>query len=208
MRLSIYDHNKPGYQEKLKEMHNQISGFWFSGHPGFNASDNVEGYQDYTFGMKTGCAVLVGAVIHDLAHVVEFGPENFRKNCRYGGLWFKIPKPACVSAGFYPIYEFLKDTATMRECRTMGIEYSLSQSLGFNVCILDDFIEESIDTLKYMPDQYNQDKDKMRDIITQYTEVYTIEQINERITAWFDKVVGCLKRRKLPLFNFRETIAN
>jgi hypothetical protein len=204
MRLSLYDCNKPEYQEKLKEMLNQISGFWFSSHAGFNASDKVEGYRDYTFGMKSGCSVTVNAIIHDLAHVVEFGPENFRKNFRYGRLLFKIPKPVCVNGIL--CYDFFKDTATLRECRTMGIEYSLSQSLGFNVCTLDDFIGEAIDTLRYMPDHCNQDKDRMRDVITQYTEVYTIEQINERINAWLDKVVGCLKRRKLPLFNFREVI--
>lgn len=158
-------------------------------HKAFKTDLRLEGYSKHTFGFRLGPVAELGAVIHDLAHIVEFGDRQFARRTDYDdSLRFHVKRiwvynQYCV--------EPTTGQATFRECRTFGIQKRLQERMGLKQT-WDNFIKSHFSALEYMPDSYMflTQKDKNKRITAMYKayEATTDDMIDSRLKAWFGSI--------------------
>ena len=168
--------------------------FPFYEHSAFKISINLEGYKNCFYGCRAGSSWSVDYLIHDLAHCVEFGSNNFKKRYCNGSFVFKSPKTQYFTCmGRTSSWKDWRTTqATERECRTIGIKLRLEQFLKPNFNLEKQVLEE-IDSLKYVSDNINVksegSKEYFRNLIMEsYNKWSNITEIFQEIESWLDKV--------------------
>lgn len=143
-----------------------------------------EGYKEHSFGLRVGPVIAISGVIHDLAHVIEFGEGQFRLRVTgAGSLYFKVPRKWVYNR--YCI-EPKTGQASLREARTFGIQFRLSQMLGLRVD-WDEAARNMVTCMKWVPDWYihaDCKKPLLKAMYRGYCEA-TEEVIDKRLRAWF-----------------------
>lgn len=185
-----------------------VSECWWANHPGFSANHSTEGYRGYTFGGKVGPSILVSGVMHEMAHAVEFLMQDckaFSKRVSMeGGFLFKRPKPTYLFGKV--LYNYMSTQPSERECRVFGIEYVIAKSVGLMDVSLSDYIDGCISVLDFMPDYLPSHKNDMREIIKQYSIMYSEKDVNTLIENWLDKTAKRIKRNKITFKAFNENL--
>lgn len=145
-----------------------------------------EGYKEHKFGLRVGPNICIQGVVHDLAHVVEFGDKQFRKRtCGYGRMRFRVPKVWVIDRY---CEEPETGQASMREARTFGIQFRLNELLGIPQN-WDERCRSMLSTLRHMPDWFYfcESKQKRKLLKAMYRAYVTTSDadIDSRLQAWF-----------------------
>lgn len=153
-----------------------------SRHPGFSWSHNQEGYREYVFGARAGPAYSIGFLLHELAHAIEFGPENFEQRCHPTGFIFHVP-----TVWVYDRYcvEPTTNQGTQRECRTVGIQYLLERCLGRKAAI-GSIIDGQLDSFRFLADSHFAQPEQCKQWTLEAIDTYSITDILTRLEGWLD----------------------
>lgn len=142
-----------------------------------------EGYKDYHFGLRVGPNIDVDGVIHDLAHIVEFGQGQFRRRCVGGRLHFNVPRK-----WIYNRYceEPQTGQASLREARTFGIQVRLKELMGYKVQ-WDAEVKQVLSILRLMHDwiYFVKDDSTLVAAMEQGYRSATDEVIDSTLRDWF-----------------------
>lgn len=162
-------------------------------HPGLQLYPG-EGYRDHQFGFASGPVYDVSAVVHDLAHVVEFGDKAFRRRGANGRMVFRIPR---VFIGGRFCEEPRTGQPSEREARTFGIQYRIEQRLGI-AKPEEQFIQESLEAMKFISDWWHHDgpegSARLAQIIRDSARSISDETIDRRLKDWLDAIVRQRRR--------------
>jgi hypothetical protein len=63
----------------------------FGRHPALFFHPALEGYQNYTFGCRSGPTISPRNLFHELGHAAQFGPQAFRDRATEFGFAFRTP---------------------------------------------------------------------------------------------------------------------
>ena len=162
------------------------------GHPGFRMNLSLEGYRDYTFGARSGPAIGLDGIAHEMAHAVEFGPEAFEHRCAAHGFVFHTPTVEVMGR----LYEqFHTAQASKREIRTFAIERRLLEMAGLKVSE-NAFLQQVCSVLAFMPDwiEFHERPDLVAEQLAQAREVFTEQVVRQRLFGWLDKTAERLQQ--------------
>jgi hypothetical protein len=154
-------------------------------HPAFRLDIEQEGYREYVFGGRYAFSSEFGAICHDLAHAVEFGPDAFEERCDpWGQFVFNVGKIE-IAGREYP--HPVTGQATERECRTYGIQARLAHAFGMKL----DFEAHAsycAQLCRHMPDwiAYNGKEADLIRLIRDGHAMYGEQAIFERLEGWLD----------------------
>lgn len=165
-------------------------------HPGFRLDVGTEGYRDYAFGARVGPSCGIDGVVHELAHAVEFGPDEFEQRCTEGGFVFHTPT---VFIGGRLCEVFNTGKASERELRTFGIEWRLLEMAGLRVRE-DAFFGHCVQVLSYMPDwiSFHGQPELVREHVRAAYDAFTQERVSQRLQGWLDKTAARLHAGLAP----------
>lgn len=173
----------------------------FAGHPALRVRADLEGFKDYTFGMRAGPSISPRQVFHELAHAAQFGPAEFSKRCTKGGFVFKRYHQIQVMGErcSHP----LTVKAIQRELETFAYELHLLRAVGYRVSE-EQFFYESANLMKYMPDWFlvpgKSDEHKSefcKKAIKAYFNQLDSKTVLTRLEGWLNLTAKRL--RKTPL---------
>lgn len=165
------------------------------GHPGFRMKLSLEGYRDYTFGARSGPAIGIDGIAHEMAHAVEFGPEAFEQRCTAYGFVFRTPTVEVMGR----VYEqFHTAQASQREIRAFAIERRLVEMAGLKVSE-NAFLEHVCSVLGFMPDwiEFYERADLVAEQLARAREVFTEQVVRQRLFGWLDKTAERLQQAQL-----------
>lgn len=170
----------------------ELAVFEFSRHPAFKIAYK-EGLTDGFFGYKSGPTIGgTPMVLHEVAHAMEFGSNKFRSRFKDGSFNFKSPKKNYYrdNRGYVMVYEdWMGSSALDREIRTCAIQYCLIEKTSVKMNE-EDFIEEYVTALKYMPDYGNAGK-SMDYVLTEFKklkELVTLDSYLKDFEKWLNKM--------------------
>lgn len=170
----------------------------FANTDGFEWNYGQSGTKNFTFGTRSGPVNTVSALMHELAHAVEFGARQFKyRTSEYDGTFvFSTPSRWCFDRF---VCEPQTGEMTAREARAFAIEAHLLQYLGIlkSEQDLEGFFEYVAEVAEFMPDWYfymkDDGKEKLLKILRETHSAWTIDQIFSELNRWF----LCVRRERL-----------
>ncbi|PNG50510.1 hypothetical protein WDL1P1_00568 (plasmid) [Variovorax sp. WDL1] len=161
-------------------------------HPGFHFDLEQEGYREYVFGGRYAYSSEFGAICHDLAHAVEFGPDRFDERCNpWGGFTFNLGKIEIAGREYeHPV----TGQATERECRTYGIQARLADAFGMKLNF-EAHAAYCAHLCRHMPDwvAYSGKEAQLLQLIGESRDMFSQAEIFQRLEGWFDLTERRLK---------------
>lgn len=183
-QASIYDAPRNRWARVSAVTQARIDRLPFAKHPGFRVNFQREGYKNYTFGAKSGPCAGFDALAHELAHAVEFGPENFEQRCSQFGFVFSMATIE-VLGDEYP--NPITGQASEREARTFGIEWQLCEAVGIHLQEKE-YLRHVCGALGFLPDwlAYHQKPDEVAALVHQAREQFSLAEVFDRMIGWLD----------------------
>lgn len=182
---------------RLAVMAARLSRLPMARHPAMRIAPRREGYRAYAFGGKAGPDMSVDNVFHELAHAVEFGPDEFKKRASAFGFLFRNRRVEVLGQLYV---EPLTWQSTQREIRTMAIQLHLLRSAGSRISE-DFFAREHLRSMQYMTDWYNvpgKTEEKRFEAMTkEFFRAYGLlnqDMVLHRLELWLDRTRQRLKR--------------
>lgn len=192
----------------------------FGRHPALFFHPSLEGYQNYTFGCRSGPATAPRYVFHELGHAAQFGPQAFRDRATDFGFAFRAPHRVWVQGVPYP--EPITMGATQRELETFAYELHLMQAAGLRRAE-SAYSKDCTRIMRLMQDWYNvpgvdqraRDRYCGGEIARVYHELDP-KDVLARTEAWLDCTHRRLQRRRrhtgaeaeFQRYNPREVLAS
>lgn len=157
----------------------------FSKAPGFYWSGALQGYSDYTFGARIDQYQQFYFLCHEMAHAIEFGPNNYASSGFSGAFRFKINTFWLIDRH---VTEQSTFQASLREARTAGIQARLMEMAGFTVD-LEAIEQDAFGLTRYMPDWFlaKENRDLFRKHFLSSYKKFTPTVINFRMTEWLKR---------------------
>lgn len=147
----MFHRSKFTEERATKVVKGRLAKLSFGSHPALRVRADLEGFRDYTFGMRAGPSICPRQVFHELAHAAQFGPEEFSKRCSKGGFVFKRYHQISISGQRY--CHPLSIKAIHRELETFAFELHLLRAVDYKVTA-EQFFKESARLMQYMPDWF------------------------------------------------------
>jgi hypothetical protein len=164
----------------------------FGKHPALRIRAGEE-YRGYCFGTATARLLNIQALCHELAHAVEFGPEQFDIRAKPHGYGFRFPVRQLEVGG-----RLYNDPRTgecsAREAQTVAIQLHLQEALGRRYR-KDRVVLSHVRSFDHLPDwiQYGGGGDNRRrhrrlaSLATRFYEEWTKPEIFDRLEGWLDR---------------------
>ena len=176
-----------------------LRSFPFFEHPAFLVYPREGSYSNYVFGATAYETPSLQYLVHEIAHAIEFGPEEFRYRCDMGNFRFRFPRARTLYVGgtVYTDRSFTRGNATARECRTVGIEYNLLVVAGaMHNSSAEEFCADEADTLgRFMNDAHLVDIPIEAQIAEAMHAYRDVDWAVDRFSGWLDKTYKRLRRR-------------
>lgn len=124
----------------------------FLEHPSFQYSFHFTGFNNYTFGGKTGPSMNIENIFHEMGHAVDFvlSGDDIKKRSLGGRFRFDV-KMISLNGQLYEQVE--TSQCTERECRTFAIQLKLMHLVGFKTD-LEFFAADSAKLTTWLPDWF------------------------------------------------------
>ena len=172
-----------------------LSPFSFVNHPGFIMKESLEGYLNFSFGGRAGPEISIEHVLHEIAHAIEFGPDEFENRVSRFGFHFIVPKVE-IRGKMYN--DPRSNLGTIRELRTMAIQWQFHRALGIDTNA-DDYCDRITKSLRFMPDwgfvpgDSDEDRHNWRvEYLKSNLDFMGIDECLERFDGWLNKTVLAL----------------
>lgn len=165
----------------------------FLDHPSFKYSFESSGFNDFTFGAKTGPSIGIDNLFHEMSHAVDFvlcGDDIEHRSL--GGRYTFNVKMKSFNGKLYEQLE--TNQCTMRELRVFAIQIKFMHLVGFKNSL--EFLAKDYSRLSvWLPDWFlvdgNSDPERIewcRKKIIELYHQYDAQQILDAFQIWLDKI--------------------
>lgn len=181
----------------IRVMAARLARFPLGRHPALRVNPTYEGYRCFAFGGAAGPDISADNIFHELAHAVEFGPDEFTKRASPFGFVFKNNRVEVLGQSYVEPQTW---QSTAREVRTMAIQLHLLRTAGYKGDTVA-WAKEHLRSMAYMTDWYmvpGKTEEKrnaflLKEFLKAY-ELLTAEMVLYRLELWLDKTVAKVKR--------------
>lgn len=168
-------------------------------HPGLLFCPGLEGFRDHTFGGRAGPSIEVINVLHEMAHAMEFGADQFEARCTPRGFVFGRSHRVEIGGRFYDQPTTCKSTE--RELQTFAYQLHLARLAGYR--FTDSwFVKDCAHLMRLMPDWWNvpgtgddQRKAYCAARIESHYQATTSTESVDRLECWLDKTAKRLNKK-------------
>jgi hypothetical protein len=188
-----------------------LRGLPFGNHPALRIGSH-EGYKSYRFGVATGRLLNIQALCHELAHAVQFGPDQFDDRVKPNGYGFRFPvRQVEISGRFYD--NPLTGQCSRRESEVLGIQLHLQEALGRKYP-KDQVVFSHVKSFDFLPDWISyggSDRHRryrrLASLVTSFYEEWHKADIYARLEGWLDRTQDRLRSEGEPSHGMMFSIA-